>query len=82
MTPGDISLYALRYVFGRLQREEIIVGFEVLTTVTLESSVFWDITPLIPFVVNQRFRRKLRSTFNRLHDVIFQKMDIFKKTVS
>jgi hypothetical protein len=30
-------------------------GFEILTAVTLESSIFWDITPCSPAKVNRRF---------------------------
>jgi hypothetical protein len=36
------------------------VGFEVLTSVVMKSSDFWDITPLL--------------TFNGLHGVITQKI--------
>jgi hypothetical protein len=38
------------------------VGFEVLTPVVMNSSVFWDITPCSPLKVN----RRLRGTY-RLH---------------
>jgi hypothetical protein len=32
--------------------KKIIVGFEVLTAVVMKSSIFWDVTPFIPFEVN------------------------------
>jgi hypothetical protein len=34
------------------------VGFGVLTTVVIESSVLWDIMPCSPLKVNQHFRGK------------------------
>jgi hypothetical protein len=82
------------------------VGFEVLTTVVMMSSIFWDITPCSPLKVNGRFggtggsachllsrwfptrlilrtwrwRRhvppKGRLTFNGLHGVIFQEIEL------
>jgi hypothetical protein len=40
----------------------LFVGFGVLIAVVMKSLIFWDITP---------------STFNRLHDIISQKMGLF-----
>jgi hypothetical protein len=31
------------------------IGFEVLTTVVMKSTIFWDITPCSPLKVNRRF---------------------------
>jgi hypothetical protein len=36
------------------------IGFEVLTAVVVESSIFWDITPCSQLKVNQRFGRTYR----------------------
>jgi hypothetical protein len=33
----------------------LLVGFEVLTAVVMKSSIFCDITPCSPFIVNRRF---------------------------
>jgi hypothetical protein len=32
-----------------------LLGFEVLTSVVMRSSIFWDITPCGPLKVNRRF---------------------------
>jgi hypothetical protein len=39
---------------------ETLVGFEILTAVAMDSSIFWDITPRSPFRVNRSFRRTCR----------------------
>jgi hypothetical protein len=31
------------------------VGFDILTSVVVKSSIFWDITPCSPLKVNRRF---------------------------
>jgi hypothetical protein len=36
-------------------RISIVVGFEVITAVVMNISIFWDITPCSPLRVNQRF---------------------------
>jgi hypothetical protein len=33
----------------------VILGFEVLTAVSMKSTIFWDITPRSPLNVNRRF---------------------------
>jgi hypothetical protein len=39
------------------------VGFEVLTAVVINTSVFWDITLCSPLKVSPRFRERIASTF-------------------
>jgi hypothetical protein len=45
------SFYILT-VFKIKNRE---VGFQVLTSVVMKSTIFWDITPCSPVSVNRRF---------------------------
>jgi hypothetical protein len=42
------------------------IGFEVLTAMAMESSVFWDITLCIMLKVNQRFAGKYRNLLPRV----------------
>jgi hypothetical protein len=80
-------------------RSTFLVGFEVLATVVMKNSVFWDITPCSQLKVKAasnslsrwflarliprpwRWRRhvppKRRLTFNGLHFVISQKIELF-----
>jgi hypothetical protein len=37
---------------------EVNVGFGVLTTMVMKSTIFWDITPCSPLKVNRRFGGK------------------------
>jgi hypothetical protein len=36
-------------------RMALLLGFEVLTAVVMKSSIFWDITPYVPFKINRHF---------------------------
>jgi hypothetical protein len=63
------------------------VGSEVLTAMVMKSSVIWDTTPcnpLKPTEVSKELRTEVTVppkrwfTFNRLHGVIFQMIELFK----
>jgi hypothetical protein len=61
------------------------VGFEVLTTVVMKSSVFWDITPCSSLQVGRRFGRwrrhvlpKCRLIFSRLQSVTSRRQNSSK----
>jgi hypothetical protein len=44
-----------------MEKENIsLVGFEVLTTVAVKISIFWDAVPCIPLRVNRHFGGKYR----------------------
>jgi hypothetical protein len=45
------------------RKRETKVGSEVLATIVIESSVFWDITPCIPLKINPHFGGHVASTF-------------------
>jgi hypothetical protein len=47
-------------VFSDFTLHKFYVGFEVLTAVVKESSIFWDITPCSPLKVNWSFRGTYR----------------------
>jgi hypothetical protein len=60
-TPGksDEMVKMVRTSFGVTfqtnQTSKYCVGFEVLTAVAMQSTIYWDITPCSPLSVNRRF---------------------------
>jgi hypothetical protein len=70
----------------RISMKQLDIGFEVLTAVVRNSSVFWDITPCSPLEINQCPRwnmppPKRRLTLNGLRGVIWQKIELLKRTL-
>jgi hypothetical protein len=66
----------------RKRNKLIHMRFEVLSAVVMKSSVFWDITPCSPLKVNQHLRGTCQLAFNRLHNIISQKIELFITTTS
>jgi hypothetical protein len=47
-----------------LKESDLLVGFEVLTPVVMKSSVFWNITPCSPLIIDRHFGETHRLHLN------------------
>jgi hypothetical protein len=52
----------VKYEMGVMN--EAIVGFEVITAVIIESTIFWDVTPCSLLKVNQPMEEHISSIFS------------------